>query len=250
MEFTYDAYKNLIKALKKNKYVITDYHDYEKTDFPCILRHDIDYSLEKAVRFAKMEYSIGVRATYFVMLTSQFYNVLSRSDRESLKILSGCGHEIGLHFDETAYGQCSIKGGMVSKILYEKELLEDVCGQEVSVVSMHRPSKEVLEEDLKIPGMVNSYSKKFFTDFKYVSDSRMTWREDVMLYIEKRMYRRMHILTHAFWYEETVHDMKASLTAFLDEAGKKRYDALKCNFTDLPGVVGNRDFNKCPQTEI
>ena len=79
MEFTYDAYKNLIRVLKKNKYVITDYHNYQNTEYPCILRHDIDYSLEKAVRFAQMEASMGVRSTYFVMITSQFYNVLSGS---------------------------------------------------------------------------------------------------------------------------------------------------------------------------
>lgn len=239
MEFTYDAYKNLIRLLKKNKYTITDYHDYVKAEYPCILRHDIDYSLDKAVRFSQMEAFMGVRSTYFVMLTNQFYNVLSRSARESLKELIACGHEIGLHFDETAYGQCSSEE-WIDQILYEKELLENVCGQKVSVVSMHRPTKEMLEKDLKIPGMVNSYSGKFFTDFKYVSDSRMNWREDVELYVKSRLYKCMHILTHAFWYEETVHDMKTSLNVFLDEARKKRYDALQCNFTDLSKVLGKK----------
>ena len=63
---------------------------------------------------------------------------------------------------------------------------------------MHRPSRWVLEADLKIPGMVNSYGKEFFQDFKYVSDSRMRWREDVMKYAIEKAYPRLHILTHAF----------------------------------------------------
>ena len=240
MEFTYDAYKNLIRVLKKNKYVITDYHNYQNTEYPCILRHDIDYSLEKAVRFAQMEASMGVRSTYFVMITSQFYNVLSAGARKSLRQLTACGHEIGLHYDETAYEQCG-KETWIRTILYEKDLLEYACEKNVSVVSMHRPSKEMLKEDLNIPEMVNSYSKKFFTDFKYVSDSRMNWREDVELYVKRRLYQCMHILTHAFWYEETVHDIRSSLTVFLDEARKERYDTLQSNFTDLSKVLGKKE---------
>ena len=45
-----------------------------------ILRHDIDYSLDKAVALAELERELGVSSTYFVLLTSEFYNLLSKDN--------------------------------------------------------------------------------------------------------------------------------------------------------------------------
>lgn len=236
MEFTYNAYQNLLECLEHNGYSVADYHNCDSVLHPCILRHDIDNSLEKAVKFAELEKKMAIKATYFVLITSDFYNVFSDKSRKLLQQIIDCGHEIGLHFDETVYDQTMLRGGIAEQILYEKELLESVCQKEVSVVSMHRPSKGLLESDLKVPGMINSYSQKFFKEFKYISDSRMRWREDVMKYVNERIYDRLHILTHAFWYEDRVHNMKDSLVGFLDSARKDRYEILDRNFTNLSDI--------------
>ena len=239
--FTYDAYINLIEEIQKSGYTITDYHKCQDIKYPCILRHDIDYSMERAVRFARLEAGLGISSTYFVLVSGDFYNVLSRAVRECLKEILDCGHEIGLHFDETAYGREESKnagrGGMIRQILYEKELLEQSCGQRVSVVSMHRPSRETLEADLHIPRMINSYSKQFFSEFKYVSDSRMRWREDVERYIREKQYPKMHILTHAFWYSEKTCGIKGVLETFMHEAVQDRYEILDRNLTGLPEIL-------------
>lgn len=236
MKFTYSGYENLIKTLKKNGYNFCNYHNYGNHDRECILRHDIDYSLDKSVDFAEFEKDIGVSSTYFVLFTSDFYNVSSKKSIEKISRIKVLGHEIGLHFDETVYGTMD-KKCLIEAVLKEKNLFEKITGQKIKTVSMHRPSKWILETDLKIPDMVNSYAKEFFNEFKYVSDSRMNWREDVMKYAEEASFSKLHILTHPFWYFDKDMSMHDVLDLFLASARKERYDILKENFTDLESVI-------------
>lgn len=43
----------MIILLTEMGYQITDYHEYSRMKYPCIIRHNVDFSLEKAARFAK-----------------------------------------------------------------------------------------------------------------------------------------------------------------------------------------------------
>ena len=177
MQFTYEAYSRLIGLLKEKGYEIADYHNYRDFSKVAILRHDVDMSLEKAAKMAGLEEKMQVRATYYVLLCSDFYNVYSRKSQELIGKILKCGHEIGLHFDEERYDD---KKRMPEWIDREITILEEFTGVTIKSVSMHRPSKETLAADYKIRGgnIVNSYGSEFFRDFKYVSDSRRDWRED------------------------------------------------------------------------
>ena len=244
MDFTYNAYRELIYELKDHQYNITDYHHYDTVDRPCILRHDIDQSPQQAFSLARVEKELGVTSTYFVLLTSDFYNVVSEENRKTLHEIAEMGHTIGLHFDEMAYSDDSsdkdsqeIKKQLIERIQYEAELLSGILSMKIDTVSMHRPSKLCLESDLQIPGMINSYGKKFFNDFKYLSDSRHHWREDVLGHIRTESYERLHILTHAFWYHEKDIDLQNTLSSYLDNARKDRYAALNRNFTRLADAL-------------
>ena len=52
MKFTYDAYKKMIDDLRRAGYTFTGYESQEGLDRVVILRHDIDYCLNKAVKMA------------------------------------------------------------------------------------------------------------------------------------------------------------------------------------------------------
>lgn len=236
MKFTYNEYKKLIDNLKNSDYQISNYHNYKNVKNPCILRHDVDYSLDKSVEFAEFEKSIDVKSTYFILLSSDFYNVFSKASIRKICSIMKMGHEIGLHFDETKYEDLNASE-MIDKIRNECDLMSQYIGTKVNVVSMHRPSKWVLDADLKIPEIVNSYGNEFFHEFKYVSDSRMRWREDVMKYVLEKTFPKFHILTHAFWYfdeEKNIHDV---LDKFLESSRNDRYAILEDNFTDLSSVI-------------
>jgi len=230
--FTYKGYLEVLLLLRENGYVFSDYSNYGSFSKPVILRHDVDFSIQKALSMALLEAENDVRSTYFVLLSTNFYNVFSRESTIQVKEILGLGHNIGLHFDETVYDVSDLSelGVFVKKEIF---ILEDLLDSRVDVVSMHRPSQAMLESDLCIDGVINSYSKEFFREFKYVSDSRMHCREDIYEVIESQSWDKLHILTHPFWFSETEETMKEKLIEFIRSATKERYNNLKDNFRNL-----------------
>ena len=235
MQFTYAAYRELLKQLQDHGYGFATYHNYEKSDRCVILRHDIDNSIEAAIPMGRIEAERSAPSTFFVLLTGDFYNPASQKSLASLRELQAMGHEIGLHFDEVAYGNTDIP--VETLIHREADILSDILGTPVTTVSMHRPSKKTLESDLKIPGLVNSYSKTFFRDFKYLSDSRCRWREPVMDIIQSEEYARLHILTHSIWYHDEAQGIEDTVKSFILSAKRERYMQMMNNITDLNSIV-------------
>lgn len=241
MEFTYRAFRELLSLLREQGYAFRNYYDYEDAPRCVILRHDIDNSLSQAMRLAELEAEEGVSSTWFVLLRTDFYNVFSKSGLEALRCIQSFGHEIGLHFDEASYVPALGPDEVVQNIIKECGLLSALLETEVSSVSMHRPSKATLEADYTIPGIVNSYGKTFFHDFKHLSDSRRRWREPVLDIIRAGEHDRLHILTHAFWYHEEEEDIARTVGAFIRSANKERYQQMAENITDLPSIVGEEE---------
>lgn len=148
----------------------------------------------------------------------------------------GLGHDVGLHFDEKRYDISSPKE-LKYWVKRESDILSYVLDKEIKVVSMHRPSKWILENDIQFKDIINSYSKKFFVEFKYLSDSRMHWREDVIGIIESESYNRLHILTHPFWYSAKSETINNKLMDFINKAKVERYYHLKDNIRDLNELI-------------
>ncbi len=243
MKFTYKAYENMILNLIKKNYEISDYNNYQEKNKAVILRHDVDNSLKKALEMAKLENKLNVSATYFILLSTDFYNPASKKSTEIIKEIIKLGGKIGLHFDEQKY-QVETKEDLIKYVRYEADILSKIIDKKIDVVSMHRPSKKFLEMNLEIPEMINSYQKEFFEDFKYVSDSRMNWRENVEEIIESNNFNKLHILIHPFWYEEKENIMKNKLERFLKVSVIERYNSLENNFRDLESVISKEEIIK------
>lgn len=173
-----------------------------------------------------------------MLISSDFYNVFSKHSLDCIKEIKKFGHAIGLHFDEKKYFFAENiwkKDLMIEKILYEKKILEEMIDVNVNCVSMHMPSKMTLKADLKIPGMINSYSHKFFEEFKYVSDSYHRWREDIWSIIKNEAPQRLHVLTHAFWYNNKAMTRNESIMEYIGEGEKYRCWLVEKNVLP-PGV--------------
>ena len=238
MNFTYKSYRQLIGLLKKHDYAFANYWNYNQFHKPVIMRHDVDESLDKAVKLAKLEQEEGITSTYFILLSTDFYNVASQNSLDKIRRIVECGHEIGLHFDEVKYLSLDgVKPDIVGAIKTEAKIMSEIIGEQIKAVSMHRPSKETLEADYRIEGMINYYGMEFFKGFKYVSDSRRRWREDVNAIITSGEYDKLHILTHAFWYNEEELDIKASVEQFVLSGNRERYQSMKENITALDEIM-------------
>lgn len=241
MNFTYDSFIQLICMLKDKNYKFCNYSNCDESKKTVIFRHDVDLSLEKAVNIAKIEYENNISSTFYVLLSTDFYNVFSKTSNDMLKNIMSLGHDIGLHFDEKRY-EINNDEELNNFVRKECDILSMAVGKEVKSVSMHRPSRWILDNDIHFDSVINSYSKKFFTDFKYLSDSRMNWREDVLDIIKNEKYDRLHILTHPFWYEEEYGNIKERVSRFIKDANKERYYNLKDNLRDLDQIINEGDF--------
>ncbi len=240
MAFTYQSYKQMLKLLSACGYQITSYREIAGMSRCVILRHDVDTSLKKAVEMAEFEQEVGASSTYFVLLTSDFYNVLSQEGRRSVRRIQELGHTVGLHFDEALYQQAQ-QQTLIDAVCQEADILAQICGKAVGSVSLHRPSKLMLDGDFQFPNMVNVYGHTFFRDFKYLSDSRRFWREPVLDIIQSGSYPRLHILTHPFWYWQDERSLEKTVCSFVNQANQARYDHLRDNISHLESIMPERE---------
>ena len=241
VEFTYDSYFEHVKLLLEKGYKIVSYGD-KSPGKKVILRHDVDFSLKKSAELAKKEAESGfnIKSVYYVLLRTNFYNVFSHESAKYIREILDYGHEVGLHFDETFYSFNS-KEEFKEAVHKEAALLEQVTGEPVTSVSMHRPSKFVLEGDIQFDGIINSYSQEYFKEWKYVSDARMNWREDLDEIVECGQHEKIQIVTHAFWYADQRESTKDKLMKFISEAKEERYYSVNNNFRNLAEFIARED---------
>ncbi len=194
---------------------------------------------------SEIEYEVcGGGAIYFILFSSNFYNVSSAISRKLIGQIIKNGGKIGLHFDSTQYPIHDYKE-LITCLKKEARLASEIINYEIKFVSMHRPSKDLLEADLEIPGMINSYAQTYFSKMKYISDSRRNWRENVTKIIECGEYNRLHVLTHPIWYcEEEEPGLRHALIRVLQESLLDYYDNLQDNIRDIEQELSKTEIER------
>lgn len=245
MNFSYFDYNQLLETITGQGYRIASFHDYGQQEKACILRHDVDLSISKAVELAEFEANraVPVKSTFFILLRSDFYNPATLSNVLRLQRILGLGHEIGLHFDEKSYSD-GCENGIIERVQSEIETLQKILERPVRTVSMHRPSAKTLESNYRFDNALNTYSSVFFREFKYLSDSRMNWREDPIAAVKSNQYPRLQIVTHPVWYHHQTATAKQTLRNFVVQALEDRYCALEQNIRDLDEIIKREDIHE------
>ena len=221
--FSLKEYERLVSELTARGYSIASFHNAEPTHSHLILRHDVDMSLEAAVAMARLEKSIGVSSTYFVLLRTEFYNIFSSQGGEALCIIQEMGHEIGLHFDAAYYEDEDTN--FAKMVAQESDILEVMTANKVRSFSLHRPHPKMLTDELVVPNRINAYSKNFFQEMAYCSDSRGAWHHGHPLeHPAVKEGRALQLLTHPIWWTiESGNDVREKLDRFL----LRRFDFLR-----------------------
>ncbi|MEG1475998.1 MAG: hypothetical protein RSC10_09660 [Longicatena sp.] len=240
MKFTYDSYIKSINSAIEKGFKLTLFHE-KKDGLKMYLRHDVDTNLKKASQLAKLEYDAGFKSTYYILLTSDFYNIFSTDGLKCVKEIISYGHDIGVHFDSLKYTIENEKD-MTDKILFEKETLETFFDIEIKSFSMHRPLPDYLNKDIIINGMFYTYSPKFMTDTEYVSDSRMRWKTDYDNAVDNcvKQNKNIQVLTHAFWYGENEKSINDICLNEFNAATDNLYNAFKMQISDFDSIL-NKD---------
>jgi len=196
MDFTIESYIQLLHKLKSVDYNFQTFSEYLKNPLgkSIILRHDVDLLPENSLRFAQIQFDLGIKGSYY------FRAVPESWDEEIIKTIAGMGHEVGYHYEnmDTAYGKA--KGerlkAKVEKGSNEYEQLidfayEDFCDNleklrklvPVSTICMHGSPKSQFDNkaiwdkyDYKKLGLIGEpYYDMNFDEVFYLTDTGRRW---------------------------------------------------------------------------
>jgi hypothetical protein len=151
--FTHNHYRYILQSALKSGYKFIDFPSLKRErqggQFFCLLRHDCDNDLTAAATIAEIETEMGVHSTYFLMLRSVMYNLMSIPNTTLVRKIIDLGHWIGLHFDEHYYPNAT-PNQVATYIDRERTWLSEEFGVSVDVVSFHQPSQRVLDNRIKL----------------------------------------------------------------------------------------------------
>jgi len=175
-DFTFDNYCALLDLAKANYRFVNHKEALSASDRFIIWRHDIDQSINRAVRLAVIEAAKGISATYFLNPHCDFYSLLEHDQHRKVGEIIRLGHEIGLHFDAHFY-TINSEAELDQLVAKEAGWLREWFGVEVATFSFHNPNSFLLTcEKEEYGGLINCYSNKFKKQIAYCSDSNGYWR--------------------------------------------------------------------------
>jgi len=173
-----------------------------QNDNQIFLRHDVDISLDKALKLAEIESKKNYHATYFILLTSPFYNALTHENLQKIRMIKELGHWVGLHYDLSIKDMSNMEYCM--DIMMQLGLLIQYTniGTEGTAVTFHKPVMGK-DADIELVNLLNKeeiYCPNYDMRYKYISDSAQNWREDPYQVMSSEKY--VHINTHPIWYND------------------------------------------------
>lgn len=239
MQFTTDDYCRFIRDAKTQGYRFFTFKDafQEQHQRAVMLRHDVDFSLEYARDLAKIERDNDVSSTYFIMVSCEYYNILSPDGRALLREITELGHEIGLHWDSRYYPTAPEQ--LAATLRSEIHLLSLASNQPVVSASQHVPTDTPfidVSDILKI----EAYSERIRSRYQYVSDSSMLWRAtkpfDLLGTADK-----IQFLTHPIWWIAEGANLAEKMRHFGKDLGTYNQRIIEDYIAYTEKVNRNRD---------
>jgi len=237
--FSYNEYKNIIN-LVKNHLPIIDFSDVKggMKKF-CVLRHDIEFSIDRAYKLAKIEKDLGVVSTYTVQVRNNTYNALSEKNIDLMRKIKTLGHHIGLHQNPPLM---KIED-LGSYIMNDIKILEHFYGFEIDRFAFHRPKKEYLSNYVTLENKINCYDTKFFHYFDekpdkinvlYLADSNHEWKYGYPLDYDFSKIDKLQLLTHPYSWTETGGDNYGNFLSLIKERNKELVNSMNTETKTFP----------------
>jgi len=215
--FSYNEYKRIIsyylKVLKLTK--IENINNKTKEFF--FVRHDVEFSVLRAFDLAKFEKEkLNIKTNYFFQIKNNCYNLISNKNIELVNKIQKMGHNVSLHFNYSGIDdQKIIKRELFNQFFLLNKYFKNVK----NYFTPHRPNtmKSLMKSDIK--GLINLYSKKYFTPFDeikndynkpvYLADSRGKWKYVHPLELNLKKHRKIQLNFHPdLWSKKGLKDKK------------------------------------------
>jgi hypothetical protein len=208
--FSLEHYGELLEAAKGGGYRFVP---FEQPPAPgeILLRHDVDLSLDAALRLAELEAEAEAPATYFLMTQSVFYNLASPQGTRAINRLRELGHQVGLH---------AVWPGAELDERFDP------------VVAWHNPDPDYMSQG--VDGFVNVMQPPWFDPDHYRSDSNQQWRYGCPHgELARAEFAWLQLLTHPEIWVYPGDSMRETMLAMLDAERERRLELLADDRIDL-----------------
>ena len=208
--FDLGHYRDLLEAGRAGGYHFA-FFDREPEPGDLLLRHDVDLSLDAAVRLAELEADAGAAATYFLMTESVFYNLASDEGQLAIERLRTLGHRVGVH------------------AVWPRGDLDERFDP---VLAWHNPDPAYMSEPVE--GAANVMEPRFFSPAAYRSDSNQQWRHGCPhAELAAGAFEWLQLLTHPEIWAYPGATMRETMLAMLDAERDRRLEQLAADRIDL-----------------
>jgi len=238
--FTWDQYLTLLHELSDKKFLVLPLNEMRKTfnNSKVVIgfRHDVDFNPFKALEMAKIEKDFGIRATYFILPTSDYYGFISRKGfvrntgiDSLIRKIYETGAEIGIHNDLLTvmiddgedpfifnqkdlafynslnipiYGSSSHGSPIAKKTVPNFQIFSEFAKQDT--IHFHGSVYPIGRRSLQEYGY--EYEAYFINFNKYYSDADGKWNDPhgfsgiIEKLKESKPGDRIEILTHPDWW--------------------------------------------------
>jgi hypothetical protein len=208
--FTLEHYGELLAAARQGGYRFSSF-EHEPTAGDLLLRHDVDISLDAALRMAELEAEAEAPATYFLMTQSVFYNLASPEGLRTINRLRELGHGVGLH---------AVWPGAEWDERFDQ------------ILAWHNPETDYMSQP--VDGFVNVMAPPFFDPDHYRSDSNQSWRHGCPHEaLAGGEFEWLQLLTHPEIWVYPGDSMGETMDAMLDAERERRRGLLAEDRIDL-----------------
>ena len=208
--FDLDHYGELLDAARAGGYRPA-FFDRGPRAGDLLLRHDVDLSLDGALRVAELEAGAEWPATYFLMTESVFYNLASPEGEAAIERLRALGHRVGLH------------------AVHPRARLDERFDP---VLAWHNPDPEYMSAP--VDGVANVMEPRFFSSETYRSDSNQHWRHGCPHEeLARGSFPWLQLLTHPEIWAYPGSSMGETMHAMLDAERTRRLQQLAADRIDL-----------------
>lgn len=141
-DFTLKSYRTLIEAFQHAGYQFQTFEEMLTTlaeGKAVVMRHDVDELAGNALKMARLEHELGVRATYYFRVVKQS-NV-----PEVIEEIARLGHEIGYHYEDLVLAEGDEQKAIE---LFEEHLAYFRKYYPVRTISMHGSSSSKIDNRL------------------------------------------------------------------------------------------------------
>ena len=236
--FSYKEYVSIIDWVKPN-YNILGFNDIDSnTDNFCVIRHDTEYSIDRTYNLAKLEETMGLKTTYLFQIRNNCYNPLSVQNIPIIQEIHDMGHAIGLHVH---CGLAHTYDSISDMIVQDINILSDMTKIDVNIFSFHRPPVNLLVSNLKIDGLINTYSDLFFHPYigrqpeqlnvKYISDSNHNWKYG---YPTTSNNSKLQLNFHPFSWTKRGHENTPNFKTLITEKNEEMVKSMSNEIRSFP----------------